>query len=65
MDNLVSLSEALGEVGLGRLRVGMGVVNLVAGSWDWAVAGTAVPVVGRVAFSSRKHACLEPPCCQA
>ena len=65
MDNLINLSEGLGGVGSGRLRVGMGVVNPVAGSWDWAVSGTAIPVVGRVVFSSRNLACLEPPCCQA
>lgn len=38
---------------------------LVADSWDWAVAGTAVPVVGRRAFLSRRRANLEAACCWA
>lgn len=43
----------------------MGVESLLAGSWDWAVAGTAVPVVGRRAFSSRRRVDSEAACCWA
>ena len=43
----------------------MGVAFLVAGSWDWVVAGTAVPGAGRRAFLSRRRADLEAACCWA
>lgn len=55
-------SEDLGEIGWGRLMEGMGVIDPLAGRWDCLVAGTAGPVVGRWAFSSRKGACLEGSC---
>jgi hypothetical protein len=61
----VVFSEDVGEIGWDRWLGWMGVTGPLAGSWDWPVAGTADPVVGRRAFSSRKGACLEGSCRRA
>jgi len=61
----VEFNEALGGIYSGRWTEWVGVASLLADSWDYPVAGTANPVVGRRAFSSRKRACWEVSCCQA
>ena len=54
------------EIDFGRWNAAwIGVVNLLAGNWGCPVAGTAVLVVGRSAFSNRTRACSESACYQA